>query len=376
MVNFKPFFTFLATMLTVADSWYAQDGRIFNDNGEEARLKGSSWYGWETVDKVANGLWSHPMDFYVKLLDSIDVNIIRVPVCSELVLYRPNDYPFSGMIAGAPEMKGKTSMETLDMFFDQTEELGVGVMLDLHRLNDQYISELWYDPNNNKFTSETFLKTWFTLLDRYKDRSNLIAIDLLNEPHGRATWGTNDPSTDWRLFAEDAIAKIHARYPDKTWLIFVEGIDWGKNLEKVAQSPIRAPNAQVQKRIVYSPHNYGKSVVTNLDIHDTEALHRDWNQKFGYLRDKGYTLIAGEWGGQTDIDADWMNEWSKYMISKGMRNNFLWALNPSSSDVKGLLTDDWTNLDTFKVELMHRIQPYPVLPIIHKNGTRHLRTHI
>ena len=67
-------------------------------------------------------------------------------------------------------------------------------MLDLHRLNDQYISELWYAPNDDRFTSDTFFQTWFTILDRYKDRTNLVAVDLLNEPHGRATWGSNDPS--------------------------------------------------------------------------------------------------------------------------------------------------------------------------------------
>ena len=47
--------------------------------------------------------------------------------------------------------------------------------------------------------------------------------DLLNEPHGRATWGHNDPSTDWNRAAEDMILHITTQHPDFTGLFFVEG---------------------------------------------------------------------------------------------------------------------------------------------------------
>ena len=64
-----------------------------------------------------------------------------------------------------------------------------------------------------------------------------MAIDLLNEPHGAATWGAGNPSTDWNRAAEDTANYLLDRHPTFHGLIFVEGIgpdspspiNWGGN---------------------------------------------------------------------------------------------------------------------------------------------------
>jgi endoglucanase len=70
-------------------------------------------------------------------------------------------------------------------------------------------------------------------------------------------------------------------------------------------------------------------------------------------------VVPGEWGGQTYLDKDWMTFFGDYLIDVNMTNNFLWSLGPNSGDVAGLLLDNWTDLDTFKVSLLKRIVPSP-----------------
>jgi hypothetical protein len=50
--------------------------------------------------------------------------------------------------------------------------------------------ELWYD--GGAYTEARFIKGWSNLVGAFGSRANLFAIDLLNEPHGRATWARNN----------------------------------------------------------------------------------------------------------------------------------------------------------------------------------------
>jgi len=338
----------------VAPVWTTRDGGIFLDN-EQVKLRGLSWFGFETQDFVIDGLWSHPMNWYFTLLQQQGINSVRVPFSSEWIHYHFDLYPYDGLISADPAMQHLQSIEILDRFFDMAEKHGIVILLDLHRLHKEYISELWYSPTDSQFTPDTFYATWFAILDRYKDRPNLMGIDLLNEPHGQATFGSGDSSTDWRLFVQEALPRISARYPDKRWLYFIEGIEWGHTFRDYPAHPFDLP-PDLLHRIVFSPHVYGKSVVVSTST-DPNVLHAGWNSDYGFLLDDGLTFVPGEWGGQTYLDADWMNVFVDYLLEKNSTSNFLWSLGPNSGDVAGLLLDNWTNLDTFKVHLLERLVP-------------------
>lgn len=348
----------LLSMLSFNNSYTIDQGNIYDNNKNKFNLSGISWFGFETQDFVINGLWSHDMDFYLNKIKNNGFNTIRVPFSAEWIIYNYNLYPNEGLIAADELCKNKKSIEILDILFEKTFKLGLKIMLDLHRLHKEFISELWYSPTDDMFPSSNFFKTWFTILDRYQNYPNLIALDLLNEPHGRATWGSGNPSTDWNSFAELAIENIQNRYPSNKWLYLVEGIGWGKDLSNVENHPINVAK-NIQNRLVYSAHCYGRSVVSNLDIYNNQQLKRDWDSSFGYLTDYGYTIMIGEYGGITDVDAVWMKTFSNYLINKNIRNNYFWSLGPNSGDVHGLLLDDWTTLDQFKINITHVIQPFP-----------------
>lgn len=333
-------------------------GTLLDLNGDGMRMKGISWFGLETPDMAPNGMWTNDMAFYMDTLVTDNFNFLRVPFSSQFVLYHFDDYPDNGFVSADPENQHKKAIEILDRLFDMAYERNILILLDLHRLNWDFISELWYDQYDGAFTEETFFTTWFKILDRYHDHPALWGVDLLNEPHGRAEWGSGDPATDWRQFAEYAVHQIEKRYDNASWVYVIEGTGWGKDLQNVDSMPILPPPSATN-RIVYSPHSYGKSVVPSTDM-STRALHNDWDNHFGHVRKKGYSVIVGEWGGRTDIDAGWMNMFVDYLIDKNMTDNFFWSLGPNSGDVAGYLQDDWLTVDRFKRGVTTRLQPDPV----------------
>jgi endoglucanase len=347
----------LQTIWSQQYSWTVDDGQILLNN-KHVNLRGVSWFGFETQDFVVNGLWEHPMEWYVDMIHNLGINSVRLPFSAEWIIYNFGLYPYDELLRADPPLQHKTSIQIMDHFFDLCQKKGIVILLDLHRLHKEYISELWYSPTDDAFTTDTFFQTWFTILDRYQHYPNLIGIDLLNEPHGQATFGSGDYATDWKLFVEKALVKINTRFPQNNWLFFVEGIVWGHTFSDYRNHPFKLP-VSIMKRLVFSPHVYGKSVVSTSPS-DPVILHKIWYNDFGFLRHEyNKTVVPGEWGGQTYLDKDWMTFFGDYLIDVNMTNNFLWSLGPNSGDVAGLLLDNWTDLDTFKVSLLKRIVPSP-----------------
>ena len=334
------------------------NGTLHDANGALMKIKGISWFGLETPDLCPNGLWAaNDMAFYLDTLAADNFNVLRIPFSAEWVLYHLDAYPDMGFVNADPAIHHKKSIEILDRLLDMAHDRNMLVLLDLHRLNWNFISELWYDPNDARFTEAGFFETWYTILDRYHDHPALWGVDLLNEPHGRAEWGTGNSATDWKQFAEYAIHEIEKRYPKANWVYIVEGIAWGKDLSGARYSKINMP-MKAAHRLAYSAHNYGKSVVPFIDMNQN-ALYQDWNDHFGFLRDEGYAVIIGEWGGRVDLDAEWMSIFTQYLRENNMTDTFFWSLGPNSGDVAGYLLENWTTVDSFKQKITAALQPHP-----------------
>ena len=352
------FFLHILEASSLKNQWKVEDGQIYlqksnNENWETFQVKGLSWFGFETQDFVVDGLWQHSMTTYLDQLQSLKITTLRVPFSAEWIYYNFDLYPYDGLLNADPDNQHKKAIEILDTLFDECEERGIYIMLDLHRLQNTYISELWYSPFDRQFTTDTYFAVWERMLTRYGGRPNLFAVDLLNEPHGSATWGSGNPSTDWNTFVEVAIPRLGTKFSSFSFLFLVEGIVWGHTFEGYVQHPLNIPG--YEDRIIFSPHSYGKSVVPGTSM-DRNVLYHNWDHDFGFLRtEHNKTVVPGEWGGRTDLDADWMNVFVDYLVERNMTNNFLWSWGPNSGDVQGLLLDDWTTLDNFKVGVMHRL---------------------
>ena len=166
---------------------------------------------------------------------------------------------------------------------------------------------------------------------------NIIGIDIFNEPHDY-TWA------EWRGLTEQAYGAINAVNPNI--LLFVQGVgtnagtqdgtpntvtpvphgapetnpNWGENLFQAGANPPNIP----RDRLVFSPHTYGPSVfVQKMFMDPTQPacnglegdaagdadcrivinptlLRQGWEEHFGYLKDMGYAVVVGEFGGNLD----------------------------------------------------------------------------
>ncbi|MEI6894106.1 MAG: cellulase family glycosylhydrolase [Colwellia sp.] len=241
---------------------------------------------------------------------------------------------------------------------------------------------------------------------------NIMGIDIFNEPWDY-TW------EDWKTLSEHAYEAINEVNPDI--LIFVEGIsggtsdgievphgdetsnpNWGENFYEHQTNPLNIP----KNRLVLSPHTYGPSVFAqehfmdptqpeceglsgdeageadcNLVI-DAEKLYAGWDEHFGYLREQGYAMVIGEFGGNMDwpnnsriaeqemwshiepgIDQVWQNTLVDYMKDKDIQGCY-WSINPESGDTGGIYlhaydpidnTSDWgfwLDFDERKIDLL------------------------
>ena len=252
--------------------------------------------------------------------------------------------------------------------------------------------------------------------------NNLVGIDIFNEPWDY-TW------QDWKTLSEHAYEAIDSVNPNL--LVIVEGVsgsannqdgtpdtkdevpngdkavnpNWGENLHEAGDNPINIP----KDRVLFSPHTYGPSVFTqkhHIDptqagceglegdeaaaakckiVINSELLEKGWEQHFGYLRDLGYGLLIGEFGGNmdwplktsqavrnqwshitTNVDQQWQEAAVTYFKKRSI-NACYWSMNPESADTFGWwLTPwdpvsandrwgEWSGFDPRKTSLLNRL---------------------
>ncbi|BAZ12951.1 putative cellulase [Calothrix sp. NIES-4071] len=359
-----------ATSNTTAATTYklplsTSGARIIDASGKTVLLAGVNWFGMETETHVPHGLWFRDYKEMLSQIKSLGYNTIRLPYSVE-ALRSNNISAVDYTIGSNKELEGKTPLEVMDLVVKEAEHQGLMIVLDSHRLNTKRIPELWYGDG---FTEADWIDTWRLLAQRYKNQANIIGADLKNEPHGRASWGTNDLSTDWRLAAERAGNAILSINPN--WLIIVEGIElnvpgqkltrhWqGGNLEGVRRFRVRLrqPN-----KLVYSPHEYGPGVFNMPYFYDKSfpknMLYR-WETGFYYIaRQKIAPIWIGEFGGKqvdkNSIEGIWQNKLVDFIRDKNLGYAY-WSWNPNSSDTAGILLSDWRTIDAPKQVMLSRI---------------------
>ena len=341
--------------------------KIVDAKGRQIILRGVNWFGAETESHVPHGLWKRDYKQMLAQIKSLGYNLIRLPFSLEgLRSSQVSSIDYS--IGSNRELEGKTPLQVMDSIIEAASNQGLLILLDCHRLNTQRIGELWYGDN---FSELDWITSWIQLAKRYKNQPNVIGADLKNEPHGKASWGSNIILTDWRLAAERAGNVILGVNPD--WLIVVEGVEknvpnqklenhWhGGNLEGVLEYPVRLTNP---RKLVYSAHEYGPGVFNQPYFSDPKFpknLTRRWKIGFYYIsRQNLAPIFIGEFGGRkvdkTSIEGIWQHKIVKFIRKKKLSFAY-WSWNPNSADTGGILLDDWQTIDIPKQKLISRILP-------------------
>lgn len=339
-----------------------QGSKIVDATGRSVLLRGVNWFGIETELHAPDGLSSRDYKGMLAQIKSLGYNLIRLPYSVQSL--RASDvHGINYQLSSNQELQGKSPLEVMDAVIQEAGRQGIMILLDSHRLNDKRIPELWYGDG---FTEADWIDTWKMLATRYKNQANIIGADLKNEPHGRASWGTNDKSTDWRLAAERAGNAILAINPN--WLIVVEGVEnnvpgqkleyhWmGANLEGVERFPVRLSKS---KKLVYSPHEYGAGVYNQPWFNEPtfpNNLYSRWEIGWNYIATKGIApILVGEFGGRqvdrSSKEGIWQRQFVNFISEKDLSFAY-WSWNPNSADTGGILQDDWQTVHADKQQLL------------------------
>jgi len=245
---------------------------IKTPSGAPFRIEAINWYGFETSDSVAHGLYA--LDYQAMLTQIVNAgfNTIRIPFSNQM--WESNPTPRSGSLSACPACQGKKSRDILGLIINGAGARGLHVILDNHRSgagNSAEANGLWYTA---AYPEQSFIADWRAIQGWVNGAAPagtaplnylasdghpiVIGFDLRNEPHtgGKgsvkyltdgATWGIGDhdpianpnpnpftPSCvaastcrDWRLAAERVGTTLMGDAAANGWpylLMFVEGI--------------------------------------------------------------------------------------------------------------------------------------------------------
>ncbi|MDH7444458.1 cellulase family glycosylhydrolase [Aquimarina sp. 2201CG14-23] len=347
----------------------ASGNKLYDSTGKEVRLTGVNWFGFETSLYSPHGIWSRDMKSVLQQIKDLGFNTIRVPWCNEMLnpgaSVNINSYgtdPYTGISPmNEEETTVSTPIELLDIFVRWCQENDIKIVLDNHsRAADGFLNEAyWYTP---EYSEERWINDWIFMAERYKDFSAVVAMDLNNEPHG-SSWGNSNPATDWNKAAERCGNAVLAVNPNV--LIMVEGVGefegdsywWGGQLKGAEKYPVQLSKPE---KLVYSAHEYGPEV-SQQDWFTVSNFPQNmpglWQEHFHYLYENNTSpLFIGEFGIK-DQDAfngiayTWFTEWMDFM--GGIYSWTFWTMNPNSGDTGGILQDDWTSVNQWKLDVLN-----------------------
>ncbi len=248
----------LLTIGSLTQAYYTTDGQniVAIETGEIVQLRGIGLGGWLLPEGYMWGIrkLNRPRHFEAAIEDligakdaakfwdiyytnfvtredvanmkSFGVNTLRVPLLASMIQPRgeqPGQPPF---------FYDENKLKYLDDFVDWCEEIGMGVIWDLHGApggqNAENISDsdgtarLWTESAT--YWPQT-IDLWDTLTKRYAEKSCIVGYDLLNEPL-LARYAGVDPGLLRELYI---LITQTIRQSDQTGIIFIEGDEWAQD---------------------------------------------------------------------------------------------------------------------------------------------------
>jgi endoglucanase len=337
--------------------------KLVDASGCQVVLTGVNWFGFETSTFVPHGLGVRNLQDMLNQIAQTGFNTIRLPYSNQL--FDPASKPQGINYRLNPALKGLMGLALMDRIIQGAKKTGLKVILDRHDPIADLRPQLWY---TDQVPQTRWIDDWVMLAKHYKGNDTIIGADLANEPHGPATWGDGNPSTDWHMAAQQAGNAILAVNPD--WLIIVEGIElyhgdsywWGGNLKGAKQFPVQLSRPN---KLVYSAHDYGPEVYVQQWLRVPKppdlahTLPDVWQQHWAYLQKTGTApVLMGEFGGSSmgnDAEGVWQRTLIAFLKTNNMSYTY-WSWNPDSGDTGGILRNDWTTINQSKLNILSAYQ--------------------
>ncbi|MDE6004507.1 MAG: cellulase family glycosylhydrolase, partial [Oscillospiraceae bacterium] len=272
------------------DDWlHAVGSRLYDKDGNEVWLTGANWFGFNCGENLAHGLYAADCDEFLSTVANHGINIIRMPISTELLVSWMNGKPngvesvnagyspptdevgedgsitpagsYVNMNKDFVESDGKTvknSLEIFDVIMQKMKKYGLKVLIDVHSPtahNSGHNYNLWYynseaeacdtmaiDANGKEVSFQDWIDSITWLAERYANDDTILAYDLKNEPHGKrgydgttcpngiARWDDTELENNWAYAATKCGKSILNVNPNA--LILIEGVEQYPKTEK------------------------------------------------------------------------------------------------------------------------------------------------
>ena len=240
---------FLAGMLAVCTTLFSCSAS--KSAGPAKFTKGLNLSKWfETWNNSLPNLKVYDKDDFIHLKE-VGCDVVRVPI------------HFASFLNDKKEVD-PIIYEYLDKACDWAEELGMYIVIDNHSFN----SGSYPAPAK---VEESLLLLWPQIAAHYKNRSNYIVYEILNEPQ----FGNKE----WEPIQKKALEAI--RKVDKKHTVVVTGADWSGLNAMCELQPLN------DKNIIYTFHFYEPFIFTHQGANwGDPALQLLSNIPFPYNKDK------------------------------------------------------------------------------------------
>ncbi len=272
------------------DDWlHAVGSRLYDKDGNEVWLTGANWFGLNCSENSPHGLYATDCDAFLKTVSEHGINIIRMPISTQLLLSWMNGEPdpvqsvqasyeppvdqvgedgtvtkagtYGNINKDFVESDGKTlknSFEIFDAIIKKMKQYGLKVLIDVHSPtahNSGHNYNIWYyDANTeaadtmavttdgHEITYDEWIDSVTWLAKQYANDDTILAYDLKNEPHGKrgydgttcpdgiARWDDSTVHNNWAYAATECGNSILNVNPNA--LILIEGVEQYPKTEK------------------------------------------------------------------------------------------------------------------------------------------------
>ena len=156
------------------DDWlHAVGSRLYDKDGNEVWLTGANWFGFNCGENCVHYLWSADVDDMLSGIADRGMNVIRLPISTELLISwmngtpnpvssvtATNNPPYYTINVDFCNEDGtiKNSMEIFDIIMKKCKDYGLKAFIDIHSPhtdNSGHNYNLWYGKETTDGTMVT-----------------------------------------------------------------------------------------------------------------------------------------------------------------------------------------------------------------------------
>lgn len=282
-----------------------------SDVFEQNKLLGKGINLGNALEAPTEGDWGVVIkDEYFSIIKNAGFNSVRIPIKWSAHALSTSPYTIS-----------QPFFSRVDWVVNQALKNGLAVIVNIH-----HYDEIMQSPLLHK---ERFLALWNQIAARYKDQSNKLFFEILNEPN------TNLTASLWNQFVDDATKTIRQTNPNRTILVGLA--EWG-GVSALNQLKLPAN----EKNIILSFHYYNPFQFTHQGAEwvngsnawlgtkwtgsssEMTAVINEFSNVLGWASRNNVPVNLGEFGAYSKADMESRVRWTSFVVQLCNQYGITW----------------------------------------------------